>query len=176
MEKYSFRCSNLKIQSISKDSLGSKDSNQKRNITLTKKSTTMGRRKNKCRFCHSETCLHCQCKGGYSRCTHDKNEMCHRKRYRRRLVCNSCERNKLIHEREIQAAISQNCKSTTEKNNTRKRKSQVQVLTSLSFLPFNKIIYFLKFLFLIISCTAVKCLWFNFSISKFSIQMYKCGI
>jgi hypothetical protein len=51
-------------------------------------------RKKSCMWCNNRKCNHCRC-SGYDRCDHSSNEPCKRGKYGRRLVCNTCERNKL---------------------------------------------------------------------------------
>ena len=75
------------------------------NITTIKPSKP-GPKPNKCKWCQEVQCSHCQCPG-YSRCDHAKGEPCVRHRYaiilisskiyryKRRLVCNTCEKAKL---------------------------------------------------------------------------------
>jgi hypothetical protein len=50
-----------------------------------------------CPWCSLKKCTHCRC-GSYVKCDHGPNEPCKRVRYGRRLVCNTCERNKLKQE------------------------------------------------------------------------------
>lgn len=47
-----------------------------------------------CRWCNKVNCNHCQC-AGYGKCDHKQGEQCSRQRYKRRLVCNPCEKHKL---------------------------------------------------------------------------------
>ena len=68
------------------------------------KSKKPGPRPNKCIWCNEIQCSHCQCPG-YPKCDHRPGEPCLRQRwlflfgisnrYKRRLVCNPCEKNKL---------------------------------------------------------------------------------
>ena len=60
-------------------------------ISKTKKP---GPRPTTCIWCQSTDCQHCRCTGQMG-CSHKKGEMCPNPRYKRRLVCNSCEKNKL---------------------------------------------------------------------------------
>ena len=60
-------------------------------ISKTKKP---GPRPTACIWCQSTDCQHCRCTGQMG-CNHKKGEMCPNPRYKRRLVCNSCEKNKL---------------------------------------------------------------------------------
>ena len=60
-------------------------------ISKTKKP---GPRPTACIWCQSTDCQHCRCTGQMG-CSHKKGEMCPNPRYKRRLVCNSCEKNKL---------------------------------------------------------------------------------
>lgn len=60
-------------------------------ISKTKKP---GPRPTACLWCNSTDCNHCRCTGQVG-CGHKKGEMCPNPRYKRRLVCNSCEKNKL---------------------------------------------------------------------------------
>jgi hypothetical protein len=53
-----------------------------------------GPRRKSCPWCSNRKCNHCRCES-YARCDHSDSEPCKRVRYGRRLVCNTCERNKL---------------------------------------------------------------------------------
>jgi hypothetical protein len=53
-----------------------------------------GPRRKSCPWCNNRKCTHCRCES-FARCDHTSNEPCKRERYGRRLVCNTCERNKL---------------------------------------------------------------------------------
>ena len=53
-----------------------------------------GPRLSACQWCGKVTCNHCRCTG-QGNCTHAPGEMCKNPRYKRRLVCNPCEKNKL---------------------------------------------------------------------------------
>ena len=53
-----------------------------------------GPKPSKCPWCDESPCTHCHC-GGYDGCSHAVGEMCSRSRYKRRLVCNPCEKHKL---------------------------------------------------------------------------------
>ena len=55
-----------------------------------------GPRRSTCRWYASTTCTHCHC-DGYEGCDHAPGKMCSRARYKRRLVCNPCEKHKLNH-------------------------------------------------------------------------------
>lgn len=53
-----------------------------------------GPRLSACQWCGKVSCNHCRCTG-QANCTHAPGEMCKNSRYKRRLVCNPCEKNKL---------------------------------------------------------------------------------
>ena len=53
-----------------------------------------------CKWCGSTACAHCQC-DGYVGCMHDAKTPCTRARYKRRLVCNPCEKHKLNHAKKV---------------------------------------------------------------------------
>ena len=53
-----------------------------------------GPRLSACQWCGKVTCNHCRCTG-QGNCNHAPGEMCKNSRYKRRLVCNPCEKNKL---------------------------------------------------------------------------------
>lgn len=53
-----------------------------------------GPRPSDCPFCNSNDCSHCRC-SGFEKCDHMVGELCKRSRYKRRLVCNPCEKHKL---------------------------------------------------------------------------------
>eukprot|EP00941_MAST-03F_sp_MAST-3F-sp1_P002269 g2269.t1 len=78
-----------------------------------------------CLFCGSTTCLHCQCPG-YDKCTHLPGEMCHKNRYGRRRVCNTCERRKLLH---VKSSSSGKRKRTgiVARSNTQKKKRDLSL-------------------------------------------------
>lgn len=59
-----------------------------------------GPRRSACKWCGSSSCTHCQC-DGYAGCTHGAKQQCPRSRYKRRLVCNPCEKHKLDHARKV---------------------------------------------------------------------------
>ena len=60
-----------------------------------------GPRLSACQWCGKVTCNHCRCTG-QSNCNHAPGEMCKNPRYKRRLVCNPCEKNKLKHRQMFQ--------------------------------------------------------------------------
>ncbi len=70
------------------------DSDESAPSELNIKAKKPGPRRTKCIWCGSTECNHCRCTG-QSGCNHRKGEMCPNARYKRRLVCNSCEKNKL---------------------------------------------------------------------------------
>ena len=70
------------------------DSDDSIQSEVTVKGKKPGPRRSKCIWCGSTECNHCRCTG-QSGCNHRKGEMCPNARYKRRLVCNSCEKNKL---------------------------------------------------------------------------------
>lgn len=53
-----------------------------------------GPRPSDCPWCNTPNCNHCRCPG-YPKCDHAPNTLCSRPRYKRRLVCNPCEKHKL---------------------------------------------------------------------------------
>lgn len=53
-----------------------------------------GPRLSACQWCGKVSCSHCRCTGQVN-CSHAPGEMCKNPRYKRRLVCNPCEKNKL---------------------------------------------------------------------------------
>lgn len=53
-----------------------------------------GPRLSACQWCGKVSCNHCRCTG-QANCSHAPGEMCKNQRYKRRLVCNPCEKNKL---------------------------------------------------------------------------------
>lgn len=70
------------------------DSDDSIQSEMTAKGKKPGPRRSKCIWCGSTECNHCRCTG-QTGCNHRKGEMCPNARYKRRLVCNSCEKNKL---------------------------------------------------------------------------------
>lgn len=74
------------------------------NVNNEAKTCRPGPQKHKCIWCKEIDCTHCQC-AGCEGCDHQKGELCMRIRYlcyfiflfryKRRLVCNSCEKRKL---------------------------------------------------------------------------------
>ena len=56
-----------------------------------------GPRPTPCMWCNSTDCTHCRCTG-QNGCGHKRGEMCPNPRFKRRLVCNSCEKVKLREE------------------------------------------------------------------------------
>lgn len=74
------------------------------NVNNETKTCRPGPQKHKCIWCQEIDCTHCQCTGCEG-CDHHKGELCVRVRYnlfhiffiryKRRLVCNSCEKRKL---------------------------------------------------------------------------------
>lgn len=70
------------------------DSDDSIQSEVTTKAKKPGPRRTKCIWCGSTECTHCRCTG-QTGCNHRKGEMCPNARYKRRLVCNSCEKNKL---------------------------------------------------------------------------------
>ena len=53
-----------------------------------------GPRLSACQWCGKVSGNHCRCTG-QANCNHAPGEMCKNQRYKRRLVCNPCEKNKL---------------------------------------------------------------------------------
>ena len=82
-------------------------------ISKTKKP---GPRPTACIWCQSTDCQHCRCTGQMG-CSHKKGEMCPNPRYKRRLVCNSCEKNKLREKQ--QSNVLQVVKKKREKPSTK---------------------------------------------------------
>lgn len=80
-----------------------------------------GPRPTACIWCGSTECTHCRCSGQIG-CNHKKGEMCQNARYKRRLVCNSCEKNKLREKR--QNSISSSTKKKRVKAATRTAKKR----------------------------------------------------
>lgn len=64
-----------------------------------------GPRPTTCIWCNETDCKHCRCMGQIG-CNHRKGEMCPNPRYKRRLVCNSCEKNKLREKQQLSALQS----------------------------------------------------------------------
>lgn len=92
-----------------------------------------GPRPTACIWCQKTDCQHCRCTG-QTGCNHKKGEICPNPRYKRRLVCNSCEKNKLrekqqsnasqVMKRKREKAPSKtNSKREVAKPNTTKEKS-----------------------------------------------------
>ena len=80
-----------------------------------------GPRPTACIWCGSTECTHCRCSGQIG-CNHKKGEMCQNARYKRRLVCNSCEKNKLREKRQNSMSSStKKKKAKTASKVTRKR-------------------------------------------------------
>lgn len=75
-----------------------------RSLSVTKNKKP-GPRPTKCLWCGSTECTHCRC-AGQSGCNHKKGEMCSNQRYKRRLVCNSCEKNKLREKQQMSISSS----------------------------------------------------------------------
>ncbi|KAK8791977.1 hypothetical protein WA158_005354 [Blastocystis sp. Blastoise] len=59
-----------------------------------RKTKKPGPRPSACLWCGNTQCFHCQCPG-YAKCDHPPGTQCIRQRYKRRLVCNPCEKAKL---------------------------------------------------------------------------------
>ena len=57
-----------------------------------------GPRPSQCMWCVGTACTHCRCQG-FPGCNHKAGTMCERPRYGRRLVCNPCEKHKLMSHR-----------------------------------------------------------------------------
>lgn len=68
-----------------------------------------GPRPSDCPWCNTPNCNHCRCPG-YPKCDHAPNTLCSRPRYKRRLVCNPCEKHKLT------KTTKKNKKSSGENN------------------------------------------------------------
>lgn len=81
------------------------DEEGKSNSSPVLKSKKPGPRPTRCMWCGSTECTHCRCTG-QSGCNHKKGEMCPNQRYKRRLVCNSCEKNKLREKQQMSLSSS----------------------------------------------------------------------
>lgn len=81
-----------------------------------------GPRPTKCLWCGSTECTHCRCTG-QNGCSHKKGEMCSNPRYKRRLVCNSCEKNKLREKQKMN--ISSSAKRKRGKAATKNKKKHI---------------------------------------------------
>ena len=92
------------------------DSDESVPSELNIKAKKPGPRRTKCIWCGSTECNHCRCTG-QSGCNHRKGEMCPNARYKRRLVCNSCEKNKLK---------EKNHRSETMTSRRKRQKSQAK--------------------------------------------------
>ena len=77
-------------------------------ISKTKKP---GPRPTACLWCNATDCNHCRCTGQVG-CSHKKGEMCSNPRYKRRLVCNSCEKNKLREKQQSNASKAETGKDS----------------------------------------------------------------
>ena len=69
----------------------------KRKIVRAKKP---GPRAKDCPWCDQPNCRHCHCPG-FEGCGHKPGETCSQDRYKRRLVCNPCEKHKLNYHRKL---------------------------------------------------------------------------
>ena len=80
-----------------------------------------GPRPTACIWCGSTECTHCRCSGQIG-CNHKKGEMCQNARYKRRLVCNSCEKNKLREKRQNSiSSTAKKKKARATSKSTKKR-------------------------------------------------------
>lgn len=92
-------------------------------ISKTKKP---GPRPTACLWCNATDCNHCRCTGQVG-CSHKKGEMCSNPRYKRRLVCNSCEKNKLREKQQSNAsqAVKRKRARTASKSAQRRENAKV---------------------------------------------------
>ena len=87
----------------------------------TYRSKKPGPRPTACIWCGSTECTHCRCNGQIG-CNHKKGEMCPNARYKRRLVCNSCEKNKLREKRQNSIANTTKKKRVKAASRTAKKR------------------------------------------------------
>ena len=87
-----------------------------------KKGKRPGPRAKLCPWCQTTSCRHCHCKG-YDGCSHAPGEPCDRERYKRRLVCNRCEKSKLNYHKKLQG-LPVKCEKVPKKNKTKKKMSR----------------------------------------------------
>jgi hypothetical protein len=75
-------------------------------VRMGKRGRKPGPRPKACPWCppNSGRCNHCHCLG-YDGCSHPPGQMCSRARYKRRLVCNPCEKHKLKFSRLKKAVV-----------------------------------------------------------------------
>ena len=98
--------------------------------TKKKKGKRPGPKARLCPWCGTNTCRHCHCQG-YDGCSHAPGEPCDRERYKRRLVCNRCEKSKLNYHRKLQG-LPVKCKKVTKKKSTTKTKVMKNEIDSIS--------------------------------------------
>ena len=80
-----------------------------------------GPRPTTCIWCNETDCKHCRCMGQIG-CNHKKGEMCPNPRYKRRLVCNSCEKNKLREKQQLSALQSSKKKRPKSASKTSRKR------------------------------------------------------
>ena len=80
-----------------------------------------GPRPTTCIWCNETDCKHCRCMGQIG-CNHKKGEMCPNPRYKRRLVCNSCEKNKLREKQQLSALQSSKRKRPKSASKTSRKR------------------------------------------------------
>ena len=80
-----------------------------------------GPRPTTCIWCNETDCKHCRCMGQIG-CNHKKGEMCPNPRYKRRLVCNSCEKNKLREKQQLSALQSSKKKRSKSASKTSRKR------------------------------------------------------
>lgn len=87
-----------------------------------------GPRPTACMWCGSTECTHCRC-SGQTGCNHKKGEMCPNPRYKRRLVCNSCEKNKLREKQQCNISSSRRKKAKNNARVSKKRENTKSVVS-----------------------------------------------
>lgn len=102
------------------------DEEGKTNSSPILKSKKPGPRPTRCMWCGSTECTHCRCTG-QTGCNHKKGEMCPNQRYKRRLVCNSCEKNKLREKQQMSISSSSKRKRGKVAVKVSKKKESVKV-------------------------------------------------
>ena len=102
------------------------DEEGKTNSSPILKSKKPGPRPTRCMWCGSTECTHCRCTG-QSGCNHKKGELCTNQRYKRRFVCNSCEKNKLREKHQIGIVSSSKRKRSKTAVKGSKKKESVKV-------------------------------------------------
>ena len=82
-----------------------------------------------CPWCMSISCRHCHCQG-FDNCSHSKGKLCQKERYCRRLVCNRCERNKLVQWWKLGPPFRANRRFARSASSTRGRPSPLPLTLS----------------------------------------------